>query len=296
MGAAALMAATRSHPTEEERDLGAKLPTLPRAAFERGIAEVSPEPLTALAMAALYVHYLELVRWNEGLGLIGPGTADDVLVRHYGEALAALPLIPRSARRAVDVGSGAGFPGLVLAAARPDLEMTLVEAKQKKWSFLVAAARKASLPCQSLNVRVASPLPAGLPESVDLMTVRALKLETDVLEAFARRLTPGGSILLWVGEHDPELPRDLLPHASLRLVGGERRRILQLVPAGRSFPEAPAGSRSAAAPSGESPPRDSESPLRPRGRAFGGMPSPHLATRAIHLRGPAAGLRGPGST
>lgn len=268
---------------------------MPRGAFERGLAEVSPEPLTARALAALYVHYLELLRWNERLGLIGPGTADDVLVRHYGEALAALPLIPPSARRAVDLGSGAGFPGLVLAAARPELEMTLVEAKEKKWSFLVAAARKASLPCPSLNVRVASPLPAGLPESVDLMTVRALRLETDVLEAFARRLTPGGSMLLWVGERDPELPRDLLPHASLRLVGGERRRILQLIPAGRSFPEEPAGSRPATAPCGESPPRDSASPLRPRERGLGGRSSPRQATRAIHLHGPAAGLREPGS-
>jgi 16S rRNA (guanine527-N7)-methyltransferase len=260
-------------------------------AFERGIAEVSPEPLTARALAALYIHYLELVRWNEHLGLIGPGTADEVLVRHYGEALAALPLIPRSARRAVDLGSGAGFPGLVLAAARPDLEMTLVEAKEKKWSFLAAAARKASLPCQSLNVRVASPLPAGLPESVDLMTVRALRLETDVLEAFARRLTPGGSMLLWVGERDPELPRDLLPHASLRLVGGERRRILQLVPAGRSLPEEPAGSRSAAAPSGKQPPRDSASALRPRRQTLGQWPPVYLASGTPHPRGP-AGLRG----
>ncbi|HEV3457099.1 MAG TPA: RsmG family class I SAM-dependent methyltransferase [Thermoanaerobaculia bacterium] len=213
--------------------MGFKLPAMSRVAFERGIAAVSPEPLTARVMGALYAHYLELVRWNERLGLIGSGTADEILVRHYGEALAALPFIPRSAQRGVDLGSGAGFPGLVLAAARPNLEMTLVEAREKKWSFLVAAARKASLPCPCLNVRVASPLPAGLPESVDLMTVRALKLDTDVLEAFARRLTPEGSILLWVGERDPELPRDLLPYASVRLAGGERRRILQLVPAGR---------------------------------------------------------------
>src|ERR1700688_795506 len=208
--------------------MGAKLPAIPRADFERGIAAVSPEPLPADAMSALYAHYLELARWNERLGLIGAGTAEEVLVRHYGEALAALPLIPPSARRGVDLGSGAGFPGMVLAAARPDLEMTLVEAREKKWSFLVAAARKASLPCRCLNVRVASPLPDGLPESLDLVTVRALRLEADVLDAFARRLTPGGSVLLWVGERDPELPSRLLPHASLRLIGGDRRRILQL--------------------------------------------------------------------
>ena len=75
-----------------------------------------------------------------------------------------------------------------------------------------------------------------MPESLDLVTVRALRLEVDVLDAFARRLTPGGSVLLWVGERDPELPPTLLPHASLRLIGGERRRILQLH-AGPGLPE-----------------------------------------------------------
>src|ERR1700686_4562734 len=116
--------------------MGAKLPAISRADFERGIAAASPEPLTAAAMTALYAHYLELARWNERLGLIGPGTADEVLVRHYGEALAALPLIPEATGRAIDLGSGAGFPGLVLAAARPLLAMTLVEVRERKWSFL----------------------------------------------------------------------------------------------------------------------------------------------------------------
>jgi 16S rRNA (guanine(527)-N(7))-methyltransferase RsmG len=218
--------------------MGAKLPAMSRAEFESGIVAVSPEPLPTAAIAALYIHYLELARWNERLGLIGPGTADEVLVRHYGEALAALPLIPTAAHRAVDLGSGAGFPGLVLAAARPGLEMTLVEAREKKWSFLVAAARKASLPCRCLNVRVASPLPDGLPENLDVVTVRALRLEADVLDAFARRLTPGGSVLLWVGERDPELPPRLSPQTSLRLIGGDRRRILQLGSVLGSLPSA----------------------------------------------------------
>jgi 16S rRNA (guanine527-N7)-methyltransferase len=201
-------------------------------AFAGGIAAVSPEPLAAAALAALYAHYRELIRWNERLGLIGPGTAGEILVRHYGESLAALPLIPRPARWGVDLGSGAGFPGLVLAAARSTLEMTLVEARERKWSFLMTAARKASLPCRCLNARVANPLPAGLPERIDLATVRALKLATDVLGALARRLTPEGMVLLWAGERDPELPPELVRHASLPLAGAERRRILQLRPAG----------------------------------------------------------------
>jgi 16S rRNA (guanine527-N7)-methyltransferase len=164
------------------------------------------------------------------LSLIGPGTADEVVSRHFGESLAALPLIPGAAREAVDIGSGAGFPGLVLAAARPGLQMTLVEARERKWSFLLAVARKASLPCRCLNVRVQLPLPAGLPERIDVLTARALKLPPEILGALAQRMGPEGRVLLWVGEKDPELPPELSPMESVKLEGSERRRILCLRP------------------------------------------------------------------
>jgi 16S rRNA (guanine(527)-N(7))-methyltransferase RsmG len=218
--------------------MGAGLPKLSREKFARGIARVSPEVLTEAAMAAMYAHYEELRLWNQRLALIGPGTAGEVLARHFGEALAALPLIERGTRWAVDVGSGAGFPGLVVAAARPEMSMVLVEARERKWSFLASAVRKAALPCRPLNARVTSPLPSGLPASIDLVTVRALKLDVHVLAALARRLSPQGCMLLWLGEETPELPRELSYQASVRLAGGERRRILQLRPAAQELEHA----------------------------------------------------------
>ena len=205
------------------------LPPLSLDDFAAGVRNLSPEPLSDLSTEALYAHYRELSGWNQRLSLIGPGTADEILERHYGEALVALPLVPPEARVAVDIGSGAGFPGIVLAAARPGLEMTLVEARERKWSFLLAAARKASLPCRGLNARVDVPLPPGLPESIDVVTARALKLDPEVLAALAGRLADNGHVLLWVGEHDPELPPDLTPGGSVRLSGSEKRRILSLV-------------------------------------------------------------------
>lgn len=205
------------------------LPPLSRDEFASGVRPLSPEPLGNAAVDALFAHYRELGVWNQRLSLIGPGTADEILARHYGEALAALPLVPPGARVAVDVGSGAGFPGIVLAAARPGLSVMLVEARERKWSFLLAAARKASLPCQSLNARVVVPLPPGLPESIDVVTARALKLDPEVLSALAGRLTEIGRVLLWVGEQDPELPPDLTAGGSVRLAGSEKRRILSLV-------------------------------------------------------------------
>jgi 16S rRNA (guanine527-N7)-methyltransferase len=210
------------------------LPELSPADFADRLRRLSPEPLETAGIDALFSHYRDLALWNRRTNLIGPGTAGEILSRHYGESLAALPLLPRSAGRGLDLGSGAGFPGLVLAAARPGLEMTLAEARERKWAFLAAAARKAALPCRCLNVRVHLPLPAGLPESLDVITSRALRLQPEVWQALAGRLTAGGRILIWAGEHDPELPPDLLTCGSLPLAGSEKRRILALCRAGGS--------------------------------------------------------------
>ncbi len=204
------------------------LPSISRDRFGGEIAACSPEPLDGRAIDSLYAHYQELSAWNQKLSLIGPGTAGEIVERHYGEALAALPLIPSEARHGLDIGSGAGFPGLVLAAARPGLEMTLVEARERKWAFLLAAARKAALPCRVLNARVSAPLPAGLPASLDIVTARALKLDPATLSALAERLGPDGRILLWLGEEDADLPPELAPAGSLQLPGSERRRIVQI--------------------------------------------------------------------
>ena len=209
-------------------DMPFSLPRLTAADFAAALAACSPEPLSGVAVDALYAHYRELSLWNQRLSLIGPGTAGEIVERHYGEALAALPLLPQTARRGLDIGSGAGFPGLVLAAVRRDLQMTLAEAQERKWAFLQAAARRASLPCRCLNVRVGVPLPAGLPESLDVVTARALKLDPDVLAALADRLDAGGRILLWMGEDDPDLPPELSPSGIIKLAGSRTRRILQL--------------------------------------------------------------------
>jgi 16S rRNA (guanine527-N7)-methyltransferase len=204
------------------------LPFITRNDFAAEIALLSPEPLEECSVKALYAHYEELARWNRRTNLIGRGTAEEILERHFGESLAALPLLPAGARTGLDLGSGAGCPGLVLAAARPGLEMTLAEARERKWAFLLAAARRASLPCRCLNVRVQVPLPAGLPESIDVITSRALRLDSQTWGALAIRLAAEGRILLWAGEADPDLPPDLVTCGSIKLAGSERRRILAL--------------------------------------------------------------------
>ncbi len=203
------------------------LPEIPADTFAREVLASSPEPLSAETLGALYVHYEELRRWSARLSLIGPGTAGEVIARHFGESLAALPLLPPIPEaRLVDLGSGAGFPGLVLAAARPRWSVTLVEAQERKWAFLQAAARRAGLACQCLNARVAALLPPGFPDAYEAVTVRALRLDPPLLQALAARLTPGGRFLLWTGAEAPPLPPELQMSHTQPLAGSLARRLL----------------------------------------------------------------------
>jgi 16S rRNA (guanine527-N7)-methyltransferase len=206
------------------------MPTLLPASSVDGLAEAlavfAGETLPGPVVAALHAHYEELRRWSRTVSLIGPGTAQEIVDRHYGESLAALPFLSEPRGRLLDLGSGAGFPGLVIAAARPGWEVTLVEARERKWAFLQAAARRAGLSCRCLNVRVGPSLPAPLPEAVDAISSRALKLPAATLRALADRLAPGGRFLFWTGEEAPEVPAGWEPCAEHRFPGSRVRRLL----------------------------------------------------------------------
>jgi 16S rRNA (guanine527-N7)-methyltransferase len=81
----------------------------------------------------------ELLRWNRRINLTGYGDERGVVVGLFLDALALLPLV--EGPRVLDIGSGAGFPGLVLALARPDWEVTLLEGRGKRVSFQKQAGR-----------------------------------------------------------------------------------------------------------------------------------------------------------
>jgi len=223
------------------------LPSIPHAGFVEALAPLLPTPLPEASWAMLYAHYQTLRRWNPRLALIGPGTVENVLERHYGEALAAvawlaeaeLPVAPETL---VDVGSGAGFPGMLLAMACPGLRVFAVESRQRKWSFLEAANRAAmaaaarcgsgarSLWCQPLNARIKRPLPASLPPRIDVVTSRAVRLTPDLLEPLIEH-SRQAHFLLWQGSC-VDLPAPLVELRRLKLPGSERRHLVQAVAAG----------------------------------------------------------------
>ena len=86
-----------------------------------------------------------LERWQKAINLVGRNTLGDVWHRHVLDSAQLKPLIPEEAKTLTDLGSGAGFPGLVLAALCPGLEVTLIESDARKSAFLGEAARRMGL-------------------------------------------------------------------------------------------------------------------------------------------------------
>jgi 16S rRNA (guanine527-N7)-methyltransferase len=86
-----------------------------------------------------------LERWQKAINLVGKTTMGDVWRRHILDSAQLKGLIPGEAKTLTDLGSGAGFPGLVVAALRPDLDVTLIESDARKAAFLGEAARRMGL-------------------------------------------------------------------------------------------------------------------------------------------------------
>ena len=113
-----------------------------------------------------------LVKWQKAINLVGRTTIEDVWSRHILDSAQLAPLIPAKARSLVDLGSGGGFPGLVLAVLRPDLDTTLIEVDARKAAFLGEAGRGMGLkkPPRVVIGRIET-VPAA---NADVVTARAL--------------------------------------------------------------------------------------------------------------------------
>jgi len=121
-------------------------------------------------LARLKAYADNLIDWNARHNLVAKSTLPDMWRRHFWDSAQLAPLIPRTARTLADLGSGAGFPGLVLAAMRPDVAVTLHEATTKKCAFLQAAADRMGISVTIQNARLED-LPR---QNFDAVTARAL--------------------------------------------------------------------------------------------------------------------------
>ena len=133
----------------------------------QGFAEIFPVSRETLARFEAYAELL--TRWSARINLVGRDTIADLWRRHFLNSAQLRPLVPDGAESLIDLGSGAGFPGLVLAILGVG-EVELVEADSRKAAFLREAARVAEASVTIRPCRIAA-VPA---HSVGVVTARAL--------------------------------------------------------------------------------------------------------------------------
>lgn len=98
------------------------------------------------ALDRLYRYFVELKKWSSNVNLIAKGTADtEIVEKHFLDSLTLLPAIGGNNPHLLDIGTGAGFPGLVCKAVMPELAVTLVEPRLKRVSFLRHVVRTLKL-------------------------------------------------------------------------------------------------------------------------------------------------------
>ena len=205
-----------------------------RRLFEREFgAELSSEAVDRLAC-----HAELLERWNRVVRLVGEAAPAEWIRRHYAESVAARAYWRAASEEGgrepglLDIGSGAGFPGLVLAALRPERPATLLEARERKAAFLAEAARELDLP----NVRVVrerfdAELASRLAGAVECATIRGVRLPGPTIASLVDALPEEGRLVVWAGRR---LARGLLDTCAvereLTLPDSLHRRILCLRP------------------------------------------------------------------
>ena len=143
-----------------------------------------------------------LQRWQTIKNLVGPGTMATLWTRHIVDS-AQLASFATDARIWVDIGSGAGFPGLVVAillAGRPGFHMHLVESNGRKVAFLREVARTLQLPVTVHDCRIEAAV-SVLPEKIDCLTARALASLKALLEMQAQ-ITKNPCIALFLKGQD----------------------------------------------------------------------------------------------
>jgi 16S rRNA (guanine527-N7)-methyltransferase len=144
-------------------------------------------------LPALATYAERLLEWNERINLSGARDLETLAREHLADALALVPHLPRSGR-CVDVGSGAGLPGIVLAIARPDLAFQLLEPNQKRRAFLASVTRELGMKNVAVSAATASLHAETSGEAYDFAIARAVFPLDQWLELGMRFVRPGGVV------------------------------------------------------------------------------------------------------
>jgi 16S rRNA (guanine527-N7)-methyltransferase len=190
-------------------------------------ADGGREALSPLQLQQLSDHLDLLLKWNERTNLTSVREPDAIVMRHFGESIfLARHVKGKTIQTAIDVGSGAGFPGIPLKIYSPHLKVTLVESQNKKATFLNEVIRRLTL--TDINV-----FPGRAEDSqlkADLVTLRAVEKFDRSLRIATELLNPNGRLALLIGVGQVSAAKALLSGMEMeaRPVPESRERILMI--------------------------------------------------------------------
>lgn len=166
-----------------------------------------------------------LVEWNEKMNLTAITEPDEVAVKHFADSLALLSLLPTQSFSLIDVGTGAGFPGVPLKIIRPDMRLTLLDSLNKRLLFLEEVCRTLSLESVTLihdRAEEAGRKPQ-LREQFDVATARAVAALPTLCEYCLPLVRVGGRFIAMKG---PEGEQEMQAAArAVAQLGGKCRDV-----------------------------------------------------------------------
>ena len=204
--------------------------------------------LTDIQREQLALYFDLLVKGNEQMNLTAIVSPEEAADKHFVDSLLALPYLQQFAR-CIDVGTGAGFPGIPLLIARPDLHMTLLDSLNKRVRFLEDTLQTLQLRAQCVHARAEDAArTAPHREAYDIALSRAVAPLPVLLELTAPFLKVGGVSICYKGKNAEEeieaaknaadILRFSLSVVSFSMPYGERALILakKTAPTPKSYP------------------------------------------------------------
>ncbi len=168
-----------------------------------------------------FLTYGELLRkWNEKMNLTAITEENEVMLKHFYDSLLIFKMydIPKGAK-VIDIGTGAGFPGLAMKIARPDLKVTLLDSLNKRLTFLKAVSESVGCEVELVHARAEEGSKTELRESFDIATARAVAALPTLTELCLPYVKKGGAFISLKGPSGAQEADDAA-HA-MELLGGK---------------------------------------------------------------------------
>ncbi len=175
--------------------------------------------LSSTQLEAISIYIDLLLRWNARINLTAVRQPEEIVTRHFGESLFAARRLfpapmadsqppadhqrPTTNNRVIDVGSGAGFPGIPIKIWEPQVHLTLIESNQKKAIFLKEVARALTL----TNIDVVAARAENFSGQAEIVALRAVERFENVLPIAVRLVASGGVLALLVGDRQVQPAR-----------------------------------------------------------------------------------------